>query len=256
MTSVHLPLCRTLALLSAAVLLLTGCSGGEESPDAGRTTAAASTAPAAEPPSPEATSPPREAREGWKVFTDPRRLLSFELPADWVVQPAEPGAGVYAADAVHYAVRTPAGITAAELHTGIQTEDPPCPDFGPSPYYVLGSEPLSIPAAPDAVDAIEPRFVMRIIQGFRFFSSYGITDQVGRADGVACTLTNTVQADNPLGRVSFGDLEVLVPKAPANTGPQNVTFGTIGEAQAYFDAPEFAPTRQVIASLQFAAQTG
>ncbi|WP_155850024.1 hypothetical protein [Arthrobacter sp. H41] len=254
MTSAKPLRCRALAVLAAA-LLLAGCSGGGEAPpDAGPSAGAPSAVATSS--APEATTPPREAREGWKVFTDPHRLLSFELPADWVVQPIEPGPGVYAADAVHYAVRTPAGTTAAELHSGIQTEEPPCPATDPTPYYVLGSEPLNIPAAPGAVDAIEPRLVMRIIQGFRFFSSYGITDSVGGADGVACALTNTVLADNALGRVSFGDLEVLVPKAPANTGPQNVTFGTIGEAQAYFDSPQFAVTRQVIASLQFAPQAG
>ncbi|MBG6216742.1 hypothetical protein IWX75_001186 [Arthrobacter sp. CAN_A6] len=255
MTSAKPLRCRALAVFSAAALLLTGCSNGDEgSPDAGPTAGAPSAV--ATSTAPEVTVPPREAREGWKVFTDPLRLLSFELPADWVVQPIEPGPGVYAADSVHYAVRTPAGTTAAELHTGIQTEEPPCPASDLTPYYVLGSEPLSISAPPDAADIIEPRLVMRIIQGFRFFSSYGITDQVGGADGVACALTNTVLADNSLGRVSFGDLEVLVPKAPANTGPQNVTFGTISEAQTYFDSPEFAVTRQVIASLQFAPQAG
>lgn len=237
-----------LAAVGLAAVLLTGCTGtGEADAPAPPPSVTASA-------TPEATvAPLREAREGWKVFTDPRRLVSFELPAEWVVQPLEPAPGVYAPDSLHYAVRTPEGTTVAEFHSGIQTPEEPCTEADRTTYYVIGSEPLQLSGeAPEATD-IEPRFVIRLITGFRFFGAFGITDQVGGADGLACSLPNTVQGSPELGRFSFGDLELLVPKAPANTGPQTVSFGTIGEAEAYYETPEFATIRQMILSVQVAA---
>ena len=197
--------------------------------------------------------PVREARDGWKVFSDPSRSLSFELPEAWVVQPIEPEPGTYAPDSLHYAVRTPEGATTAELHTGILTQEPPCPEAGRTPYYVIGSEPVELSDAPSAATVIEPRFVVRLITGFRFFGSFGVTDQPGGVDGLSCSLTNTIDGGGSLGRVSFGDLEVLAPKLPADTGPQTVSFGTIGEAEAYYATPEFATVREMIRSLRVAA---
>jgi hypothetical protein len=179
-------------------------------------------------------------------------LVSFELPQEWVVQPLEATPGTYAPDSLHYAVRTPEGTTAAEFHSGIITPGTPCPDAERTPYYVIGSEPLALTDQPAATPDIEPRFVVRLITGFRFFGAYGVTDEVGGADGLACSLSNTVQGSEALGRFSFGDLEVLAPKAPANTGPQTVSFGTIGEAEEYYARPEFATVREMIRSVEVA----
>ncbi|MBG6223538.1 hypothetical protein IWX63_000086 [Arthrobacter sp. CAN_A2] len=245
---------QVLAAAALTLTLITACTaldGGEGAPSSPAATATNTATATAEP----AVAPLREARDGWKVFTDPGRLLSFELPEEWLVQLIEPEPGVYAPDSLHYAVRTPEGVTTAELHTGIQTPETPCPDAERTPYFVIGSEPLELTGeAPVSAD-LEPRFVIRLITGFRFFAAYGITDQVGGADGLACTLSNTVQGGDALGRVSFGDLEVLAPKAPANTGPQTVTFGTIGEAQAYYDTPDFATIREMLRSLRIVPGT-
>lgn len=237
------------ALIAAALsaLLVSACTSPQ---DDGAAPPPPSSLPSA---SPEPTvAPLREAREGWKVFTDPARLVSFELPQEWVVQPLEAEPGAYTPDSLHYAVRTPEGITTAEFHSGIQLAEPPCPDAERAPYYVIGSEPLDLAGAPAAATDIGPLFVVRLITGFRFFGAFGVTDQVGGADGLACSLPNTVQGSDRLGRFSFGDLQVLVPKAPANTGPQTVSFGTIGEAEAYYGTPEFATIREMIASVQVA----
>ena len=236
---------RTMAAAALAGVLLASCT---QAP-AGTEPSAPASIPEAEP----SAEPLREAREGWKVFTDPARLVSFELPRDWVVQPLQPEPGVYAPDSLHYAVRTPEGTTTAELHSGILTAEAPCPEAERTPYYVIGSEPLELTGEPPATSDIEPRFVVRLITGFRFFGAYGITDQVGGADGLACALPNTVQGGDALGRFSFGDLEVLAPRAPANTGPQTVSFGTIGEAEAFYGTPEFATIREMIQSVQVAA---
>jgi hypothetical protein len=241
----------------AAVLLafsaLTGCTSGDPSEEttAGDTpsSAAPGTTMTPEPPS----VPVREARDGWKMFSDPARSLSFELPEAWVVQPVEPEPGTHAPDSLHYAVRTPEGVTTAELHTGIITQEQPCPEAELTPYHVIGSEPVQLDDAPPAATDIGPRFVVRLITGFRFFGSFGLTDQVGGADGLACSLSNTVDTGGDLGRVSFGDLEVLAPKLPADTGPRTVSFGTIGEAEAYYGTPGFATVRQMVQSLRVVA---
>ncbi|MPY09393.1 hypothetical protein [Arthrobacter bussei] len=243
---------RTTRAVAAAALLgalLTACTAAGEG-DAGPAPSSSAATPGA--PAEPTVAPLREAREGWKVFTDPSRLVSFELPQDWVVQPLDPAPGTYAADSLHYAVRTPEGTTAAEFHSGIITPEAPCPDAERTPYAVIGSEPLALTDQPAASTAIEPRFVVRLITGFRFFGAYGVTDEVGGADGLACSLANTVQGSEALGRFSFGDLEVLAPKAPANTGPQTVSFGTIGEAEAYYAEPGFATIREMILSVRVA----
>ncbi|MHA7281844.1 hypothetical protein [Arthrobacter sp. TMS2-4] len=242
---------QVLAAAALTLTLMTACTESEGDAAAPAPPAVTATAEPAEP----AVAPLREAREGWKVFTDPGRLLSFELPGEWLVQPLAPEPGVYAPDSLHYAVRTPEGVTIAELHTGIQTPEASCPDAERTPYHVIGSEPFDLTGETPATADVEPRVVIRLITGFRFFASYGITDQMGGADGLACTLSNTVQGGDALGRVSFGDLEVLAPKAPANTGPQNVTFGTIGEAQAFYDTPDFATIREMLGSLRIVPGT-
>jgi hypothetical protein len=237
-------------ILTAALiaLLLASCTAAEEGDGSASSSGSSASA------TPEPTvAPLREARDGWKVFTDPSRLVSFELPQDWVVQPLAPAPGLYAPDSLHYAVRTPDGMTTAELHSGILTPEAPCPESERTPYYVIGSKPLALTDEPAAASGIEPRFVVRLITGFRFFGAYGITDGVGGADALACSLSNTVQGGESLGRFSFGDLEVLAPKAPANTGPATVSFGTIGEAEEYYATPEFATIREMILSVQVAA---
>lgn len=243
------------------LLLLAACTGAQENDGGASSSSSSSSSSKSSAPEPTGTSGPpgtsaaplREAREGWKVFTDPGRLVSFELPQAWVVQPLQPEPGAYAADSLHYAVRTPEGTTAAELHTGILTKEAPCVEGDRTPYYVIGSEPLELTGGTPAATGIEPRFVVRLITGFRFFGAYGITDQMGGADFLACSLTNTVDGGEALGRFSFGDLEVLAPKAPANTGPSTVSFGTIGEAEAYYDTPEFAMIRSMIQSVRISA---
>jgi hypothetical protein len=230
-------------------LLLVACTGGptDGNPDDATPSSSASTA------APEATVEPlREARAGWKVFTDPARLVSFELPEEWVVQPLQVGSGAYAPDSLHYAVRTQEGTTTAEFHSGIITQEPPCAEGDRTPYYVIGSEPLELTGAGAATTGIEPRFVVRLITGFRFFGAYGVADQVGGEDGLACSLPNTVQGGEALGLFSFGDIEVLAPKAPADTGPGTVSFGTLGEAEAHYDTPEFETVRTMILSLRIA----
>ena len=132
----------TMAAAALAGVLLVSCT---QAP-AGTEPSAPASIPAAVP----TAEPLREAREGWKVFTDPARLVSFELPRDWVVQPLQPEPGAYAPDSLHYAVRTPEGTTTAELHSGILTAEAPCPEAERTPYYVIGSEPLELTGEPPA----------------------------------------------------------------------------------------------------------
>ncbi len=242
---------RVAALAGVTALLVTSCTGAPTGDDdAGEPPSAPATTASSAP----TVAPLPEARDGWKVFTDPGRLLTFELPEPWVVQAIEVEPETYAPDSLHYAIRTPEGTTAAELHTGIGAAQVPCEETDRTPYYVIGSEPLEEAGLTAADDRLEPRFVTRLITGFRFFGSYGITDQAGGDDGLACELSNTVQGGDALGRVSFGDLEVLAPKAPADTGPQTVSFGTIGEAEEYYATAEFEVIGELIRSLRFAGE--
>lgn len=208
----------------------------------------AAPAPAPEPtqlPTQEATVPLREAREGWKVFSDPSRRLSFELPQDWLVQPVPIDPDAFAPDSLHYAVRAADGRTMAELHTGIRTPEVSCEEVQRTPYHVIVSEPLDVDDAPNP----DPRYAVQLITGFRYFGAYGITDQV-EGDGLACTLVNTVDTGKAFGRISFGDVEVLAPTAPAETSVDALTFGTIGEAEEHYSTPDFETIGTMIGSFQ------
>ena len=95
---------RSIALACAVVLLLNSCTSAPEVPDDPGTPRIS--APVAAPtPTPTAATL-REARPGWKVFTDPGRLLSFELPETWRVQTVQTEPDAYPPGSLHYAVRT------------------------------------------------------------------------------------------------------------------------------------------------------
>ena len=105
--------------------------------------------------------------------TDGLRVRTLNAGAGGIAGPKRLGLCI---DSCHlhatgYDVRTPEGTTAAELHSGILAPDAPCPEVQRTPYYVLGSEALDPPAVAPAAAGIEPRFVVRIITGFRFFGS-------------------------------------------------------------------------------------
>lgn len=212
-------------------------------------TAAASPTPVALPMLPERPAPGK----GWTVFTDKQRLVSFEVPEDWTVEAMEnPGEG-FDEGGLHFEVSNADGATMAELHTRITLPAEDCDADAASPYVVLSSEPVDLPSTAEAEGSIEPRFVVRLIQGFRFFSSYGVTDVVGGADGEACVLSNTVQGPDHIGLYSFGDAVQLEALAPAQVGSRTESFATIAEAQKRFGQKDFDQIRRMILSLQVAA---
>ncbi|WP_051479074.1 hypothetical protein [Arthrobacter sp. H5] len=247
------------ALLAAAALALTGCEDFQIGDRPAETTASQSTA--AQPTitgsaEPTETRPTLDAavepREGWKVFTDPGRQVSFELPDAWTVQEiAEPGEA-YEPDSLHYSVRNDRDQVLAELHTGIKPVDTGCGSDDASPYTVIASVPVDVPSTGESEASIEPLFVVRLIQGFKFFSSFGLTDQLGGTDGQACVLTNTVQGPEGIGLYSFGDSVSARALPPNEIGSGTATFDTIVQAQEFFEAAGYVSVRDMILSLTVA----
>lgn len=253
----RLPVC---AALLATALAVTGCDDfvvGDRPPASPSGSAAADgSAPAPATPTPQALPmlPERPAPgDGWTVFTDEKRLVSFEVPENWTVQPIEdPGEG-FDEGGLHYSVSNPDGAVLAELHTRITPANQECPPDAAIPYTVLSSEPVDIPSTAAAAGSIEPRFVLRLMQGFRFFASYGLTDVIGGADGAACVLYNTVQGPEHIGLYSFGNQVELRALDPAEVGSRTESFATIAEAQKRFARDDFGQIRRMIMSLQVAA---
>ena len=252
-------------LLGAVTLLavtatITGCEdfeiGDRPPPSPSVSAAPESPAPATASPTPVALPmlPERAAPgDGWTAFTDEQRLVSFEVPEDWTVEAIEdPGEG-FDEGGMHFDVSNADGATMAELHTRITPPSEECAADAASPYIVLSSEPVDIPSTAEAEGSIEPRFVVRLIQGYRFFSSYGITDMVGGADGAACVLYNTVQGPDHIGLYSFGDGIQLRALEPAQVGSRTASFATIAEAQKRFGQKDFDRIRRMIMSLQVAS---
>lgn len=247
-------------MLLAAMVAVTGCDDfviGDRPP---ATTAAepapSASAAATESPAPVALPmlPERPAPgDGWTVFADEQRLISFELPEDWTVEALEnPGEG-FEDGGLHFKVSDADGGPMAELHTKIAAPTGGCEQAAARPYIVLASEPVDLPSTAEADGSIEPRFVLRLIQGFRFFSSYGVTDVVGGEGNTACVLYNTVQGPEHIGLYSFGDRVSLSPLEPSQVGSRTESFATIAEAQTRFDQPDFDQIRRMISSLQVAS---
>ena len=247
-------------MLLAVTVTITGCEDfviGDRAPASpsasaapeGSASASASPTPVALPMLPERPAP----GDGWTAFTDEQRLVSFEVPEDWIVEAIEdPGAG-FDEGGLHFNVSNADGDTMAELHTRITPPSDDCGADAASPYIVLSSEAVDLPSAAEAEGSIDPRFVVRLVQGFRFFSSYGVTDIVGGADGATCVLYNTVQGPEYIGLFSFGDAIQLSALDPTQVGSRTQSFATIAEAQKRFDQKDFDQIRRMIMSLQVAS---
>ncbi|NJC22763.1 hypothetical protein BJ994_001839 [Arthrobacter pigmenti] len=247
-------------MMVAAAVALSGCNDfviGDRPPSTAPSEPATSaSAPVSTSATPQALPmlPERPAPgEGWVAFTDEQRLVSFELPEDWTVEPIEdPGDG-FEEGGLHFEVLNADGDAKAELHTRITPRRDECEQDAASPYTVLASEPVDIPSTAEAEGSIEPRFVLRLIQGFRFFSSYGVTDMVGGAENSACVLLNTVQGPEHIGLYSFGDRIALAALDPSQVGSGTESFPTIADAQKRFDQADFDQIRRMITSLQVAS---
>ncbi|MGO2539520.1 hypothetical protein ACT3TS_06215 [Specibacter sp. AOP5-B1-6] len=190
-------------------------------------------------------SPTAEAvAKQWKIFTDPGKAVSFELPQQWTVQVlAPPSAG-----ALRLEVRDPQARVMATLNTHITGLGGACQPDSSRPYTVLASIPMAIPSNNEAPTAVEPRYVYRIIQGAtHHFASYGITDHSAGTDGKACLVYNTVTSEK-LGIYMFGD--VLQFSSAADGSPGLRAFATIADAQAYMLTSEYQNIQKMVTSLQ------
>ncbi|MEO8282780.1 MAG: hypothetical protein ABI568_05140 [Pseudarthrobacter sp.] len=256
---------RTAALLMAGALSA-GCSapGGSgpawtaqpstSSDAAPGATGTGSSSPASEPaatPSGLATATPGPAATAtaWKTFTDPGRTVSFDLPDEWIAQSVAPESGALPG-ALKIEVKKQDGTFMAALRTGLPPSEPACPDGGKKPYVVISSVPVALPGL-TGEGAIAPHAVYRVIQGYRYFGSYGITNIVGGADGQACELRNVVRGPAGKGDYSFGDVIALKAYAPDEKVAPAKAFDTLDQAAKYVnEGPDFANVQRMLMSLK------
>ncbi|NUP60140.1 MAG: hypothetical protein HOQ06_11800 [Pseudarthrobacter sp.] len=257
--------------LLLAGLLLAGCAGaqpqapgwtaqgtqpatgaGSPAPGTAPTGSAASSGPATAPPSGTAspTAPqPAATAPSWKTFTDPGKTVSFDLPQDWIAQSVAPEDGALAG-ALKVEVKKPDGTFMAALRTGLPPSSADCPEAARRPYTVISSVPLELPAA-GGEGTIPPRMVYRVIQGYRFFGSYGVTNVVGGAGGQACELRNVVRGPAGKGDYSFGDVVSLKAFAPDEKVAPAMAFDTLGQAAQYVnESSDFANVQRMLMSLK------
>ncbi|WP_255768322.1 hypothetical protein [Pseudarthrobacter sulfonivorans] len=196
-----------------------------------------------------ATPGPAATAAAWKTFTDPGRTVSFDLPEEWIAQSVTPEDGALPG-ALKIEVKKQDGTFMAALRTGLAPSEAACPDSGKKPYVVISSVPVSLPGLAGE-GTIAPHAVYRVIQGYRYFGSYGITNIVGGADGQACELRNVVRGPAGKGDYSFGDVAVLKAFAPDEKVAPAKTFDTLGQAAKYVDeSPDFANVQRMLMSLE------
>jgi hypothetical protein len=186
----------------------------------------------------------------WKTYTDADRTVSFDLPEDWIAQSVTPNAGSLPG-ALKVEVKDAEGGYVATLHTGLQpAKAPACTAKTRRSYVVLSSVPVDVPHA-DTDSTIAPRVVFRVIQGYRFFGSFGITNLVAGTDGKACQLRNLVQGPAGKGDIFFGDVPAVRAFAPDEKVAPAKPFDTLGQAAAYVEqSSDFANVQRMLLSLK------
>lgn len=253
---------RIMALLACGALAA-GCTpGGQPAPswtaqqDPSTTDSPSPAAPAATAPEPGAgsasespTPRPAATSTDWKTFADPAKTVSFELPQDWIAQSVAPEEGTLAG-ALKVEVKKPDGTVIASLRTGLPASTPECAEAARRPYTVISSLPVNLPAL-QGEGMISPHVVFRVIRGYRYFGSFGITNIVGGADGQACELRNVVRGPAGKGDYSFGDLPALKAFAPDEKVAPAKAFDTLDQAAKYVDEnAEFANIQRMLMSLE------
>ncbi|MFJ5955132.1 hypothetical protein ACIQC5_04140 [Paenarthrobacter sp. NPDC092416] len=197
-----------------------------------------------------ASPAPAATALSWKTYTDPAKTVSFELPEDWIAQSSSPDAGSLAG-ALKVEVKDSAGRYIATLKTGIPAASPvACPAGQSHPYVVISSVPLDIPHA-GGPDTIDPRVVFRVIQGYKYFGSYGITNVVAGADGQSCELRNRVLGPATKGDYSFGDVDAVHAFAVDEKVAPAKSFDTLDQAAKYVaHGSDFANVQRMLLSLK------
>ena len=244
---------RIAAALALAGAALSGCSSeGKSAPawSAGDTpSAGASGAGSPTDPSTGSTTP-GVSPAPWKVFTDPAKTISFELPQEWIAQSVTPEQGTLPG-ALKIEVKDAEGGYLATLQTGLPPRPAPdCADDAAKPYVVVSSVPVDLPHR-GGEGTIDPRVVYRVIQGYKYFGSYGITNVVGGTEGRSCVLQNLVRGPEGKGDYSFADLAELKAFAPAEKVAPARAFDTLDQAAKYVsEGSEFADVQRMLMSLE------
>ncbi|MCU1530473.1 MAG: hypothetical protein JWO49_44 [Arthrobacter sp.] len=262
---------RIATALAVAAAAISGCSNGGGTPawtaggsPSGTATSDGATAGATPGATTGATAEPtasgsafgnRSAAPGatasaWKVFTDPGKSLAFELPEEWIAQSVAPDQGTMPG-ALKIEVKDGKGGYLATLQTGLQPQPvPACAEEAARPYVVVSSVPAELPHR-GGEGTIEPRVVFRVIQGYKYFGSYGITNMVGGAGGKSCALQNVVRGPEGKGDYSFGDLAALKSFAPDQKVAPAKSFDTLDQAAKYVnEGSEFANVQRMLMSLE------
>lgn len=186
----------------------------------------------------------------WKTYADPGKTVSFDLPQEWIAQSVAPAGGTLPG-ALKIEVKDAAGRYLATLQTGLPARPAAtCGADAAKPYVVVSSVPVDLPHA-SGQGAIDPHVVFRVIQGYKYFGSYGITNVVGGAEGKACALQNIVRGPEGKGDYSFGDLAELTAFAPDQKVAPAKAFDTLDQADKYVnDGSEFANVQRMLMSLK------
>ncbi|WP_416404526.1 hypothetical protein [Arthrobacter sp. LFS091] len=200
--------------------------------------------------SPSAGASPVATALSWKTFTDPAKTVSFELPEDWIAQSLTPEAGSLPG-AVKVEVKDGAGKYVATLQTGLPAQAPSgCPAGQSRPYVVISSVPLDLPHS-EGPETIDPRVVFRVIQGYKFFGSYGVTNVVAGRDGQSCELRNRVQGPAGKGDYSFADVPAIHAFAADEKVAPAKAFDTLDLAAKYaVHGSDFANVQRMLLSLK------
>jgi hypothetical protein len=268
MRAKRIPLKFSVAVLGALIVVATaGCSSegkggavwtagsnsaspGSAAPSGSGTAPASGGSTASGSPSAPSTATAGATASAWKTYSDAAKKVSFDLPSDWIAQSVTPDAGSMPG-ALKIEVKDAKGVYKATLHTGLPSASPAdCDQAAKRPYTVVSSVPVDLPHA-DGDSMIPPHVVFRVIQGYKFFGSYGITNLVAGSDGKACQLRNVVVGPAGKGNYYFGDVPAVHAFATDEVVAPAKSFDTLDQAAKYVnESSEFANVQRMLLSLK------
>ena len=174
--------------------------------------------------------------------------MSFDLPEEWIAQSVTPDDGTMAG-ALKVEVKKPDGTVIASLRTDCRRRLRNARRRPPALHR--DQQRARGPAGTGRRGYHRPACGVRVIQGYRYFGSFGITNIVGGADGQACELRNVVRGPAGKGDYSFGDLPALKAFAPDEKVAPAKALDTLDQAEKYVDeGTEFANVQRMLMSLE------
>jgi len=237
-------------LTSEPVPASTGTHSATVTPSALSAPSAPTTPPATQAASATATTAAGPALPAWIPYHESTGQATFEIKPGWAVVESPHTIDGHAYNSLE--VRNGNNQAIAELDLVYDRAAGGCEV--PKPFRILDSVALDIPQKEAKVQeysgykgsALGPsRFTFSIIEGDKVYGTVALSEEQAEAGTPVCAFLNGIVAPEDIPPVYFGDVEML--RADGSNAP--LVFGSVTEAKAYMQTPEYQDLKRMLISL-------